>query len=290
MNPLDNEEFSKLLQTIKEDMPLHTKSSLKIKKTQYGRLPKSLTDYSVKINNEFLNNNLAIIEEINHRDSKHWIPKWFQQYQNKIYGDTEILNHDNFFKAKLHDSFFQYHDEFGMPKNTKYKFVNNPFISFGRVLGGVLESYTGTESNDSIGTTQLLACKMSSAGVIGEWYNQVAIKRGTTGSGGNFRGGIYKETSSLPDTLYGETASTAYGATSAYTYTDLTNGGAALTATGVWVAFCNDASTPVVRILSGVPSAHLRGNLSHAYGALDSPWTGTYDETANNFLYKCRGN
>lgn len=253
-----------------------------------------MIEYSRKIDNDFLNSNLAIIEEIKHRDSKHWIPKWFQEYQNRIYGDADILNKDNFFKAKLHDSFFQYKDEFGMPKGTKYyrpmSVQNVGFLAPKRKLGAELLTSASSSTNDTIGLTQLLAYKMASSGTVGEWYNQVAIKRGTTGSGGNFIGAIYSDSgSTAPNALLGATASTAYGATNSYTYTNLSNGGGALVTAITWVAFQNDSTTPVSRDVTST-ATNLVANLANVYGTPPSTWTGSYTESANPFHYKCRGN
>lgn len=290
MNPLDNQELTLFLRNLKEEMPIHTDNMMKIK-MNYGIPPKNLNDYSVIIDDKFLNSNLAVIEEINHRDSKHWIPKWFQQYQNRIYGDSDILNKDNFFKATLHDTWREcYEKGIPFPKVSGGGNHGNKFISFGRILGAELLTSASSSTNDAIGLTQLLAYKMATNGTVGEWYNQVAIKRGTSGSGGNFIGAIYSDSgSTAPDILLDYTASTAYGATSSYTYTDLANGGGQLVTAITWVAFQNDATTPVSRDLSST-ATNLVANLANVYGTPPSTWTGSYTESANPFHYKCRGN
>lgn len=293
VNPLDPLELKPFLRNLKEEMPIHTETTAKIKRSYSQGMPKNLMEYSAFVNNHFLNDNLAIIEEMQHRNKAHPIPKWFRDYQIRHYAKHGILKGDHFFGplARIFPDLGEHRAIGFLP----YAGVTLGFGIVGdtKVLGAELEAYTsGTTIDDTIGTTQLIASLMATPGNIGDWYNQVAVKRGTTGSGGNGRGGIYSQSGGLPNVLYGETASTAFGATGSYTYWDLTNGGAPLTTTDVWVAFCVDStSSQLVRLNPGNASAKLRANLSHTYGALDNPFVGSpYSEDGNNFLFKCRGN
>ena len=221
MNPLDKEEFTEILKIIKNDMPHHTDETVKIKSTFSQGFPKNLMDYSVKIDNKFLNDYLAIIEEINHKDPNHCIPKAFQEYQNNIYGDKEILNHDNFFKAKLHDSFFKYQDEYGMPKNTHYmRGTNIQNVGFlgsltSKVFGATLERINDLENNSNANT---IICTSLPSGTAGQYYNQLTIKSGTTNGGsGNIRLGLYDDISLVPTNLAIETGSITAPANNDYT-------------------------------------------------------------------------
>ena len=273
MNPLDKEELSEILKIIKNDMPLHTDKTAKIKRTQYQRFPKSLMEESIKVNNKFLNNNLAIIEEINYKDSKHWIPKAFQEYQNNIYKDKEILNHDNFFKAKLHDSFFKYQDEYGMPKNTHYmkgnSIQNVGFLGSltSKALGATLE--TGDTSVYSTFASHWYATGVTGA-VANTFYDQVALNIFNKSTSTLYRMAVYSNSSSLPDTLYNQTASTTYP-TSGYTFIPLI-AEIEITQTVLWIAQqTNGGGNAYMKTDTGTYREAYYA--SQAYNTFTSPWT-----------------
>jgi len=269
MNPLNDLEFSKLLQTIKEDMPLITDKTFNVKRTFSQGMPKNLSEYTTKINNEFLNNNLAIIEEIKHRDSKHWIPKWFKEYQNKIYGDSEILNKDNFFKAHLHDSFFEIrYDSYGLPKNTRYNLVlgnmNSPVSYSGKVNGAELN--TPANNTHGGGFNTLITAQKTTNGVVGQWYDRIAVN--CFNSTGNVRVGCYNDSGALPNTLYAESGSNA--ADSAYTWRTVTE--FQLTSVATWASFmCDNASTDIY-FTSGLALTEVEWDTGASYGAFPSPF------------------
>ena len=96
MNPLDNDEFEIFIEQMNRDMPLHTETSAKIKLNYSSCMPKSAVDLSQKVDNEFLNDNLHIIEEMEYRQKG--ITDNFRNYQNKQYGKSDILNHDLYFE------------------------------------------------------------------------------------------------------------------------------------------------------------------------------------------------
>ena len=272
MNPLDKEELSEILEIIKNDMPIHTDTTAKIKNSFSQGFPKNLMDYSSKVDNKFLNSNLAIIEEINYKNSNHWIPKAFQEYQNKIYGNTDILNHDNFFKAKLHDSFFKYQDDYGMPKNTHYmkgmSIQNVGFLGIIKtlVVGGA-EIIIGDSSSHSTGLNGFIYLnQLSTTATIGANYDQLA--HNVFNSTGNMRLAAYDSSSSIPTNLYAETSSVALD--SAFTYRSVTN--FSLITAQPW--FGLQASVSGGDFYRKLQSTPRKGKV-FTYGAFETPLTGT---------------
>lgn len=276
MNPLDREEFSAFLQIINKQMPLHTEKTARIPKPQFSRFPKDLMEFSTKTDEKFLNNNLATIEEINHRDSKHWFPRWFREYQNKIYGNREILNHDNFFKAKLHDSFFKYSDEFGMPKNTKHyrpmSIMDTAFV--GRLVNKVngADLVAGSNASHMTGFHTLLLAHQTGSGVIGTYYDRLALN--IFSAVGNERLGHYADSGSTkPSALLAETGSIAsvngfnWQSVSEYQLTTVIN----------WVAIQTDSGSNDIYHSAGGN----REYKSWTYGAFENPITGTTNSTTN---------
>ena len=282
MNPLDNEEFTKLLQTIKKDMPIHTDTTAKIKCSFSQGMPKNLMNYSRKIDNEFLNSNLAIIEEISHRDSKHWIPKWFKQYQKKIYGDSEILNHDNFFKATLHDIWRECYEK-GIPfpkisgSMRSMSIQNVAFLAPKSIVVTEIETdgSTGTATNSSASQLEAGKCTVFASGGL---YNQMKIKLAT--AAGNTRVALYSDSASVPSTLLSESSSltAVAGYTTNYAITEVQ-----VNSTTAWMAHNRDTE---VGMTWEYWSNGSRAYKAFAYGAMPAPF-GTPDAT-NALSPKCK--
>jgi len=210
MNPFDNQELVVFDKTMREDMPYHRDNRIEIKRQFSQGLPKNAKEYSTKINDKFLNDNLHLIEEMHHRKPDNYIAKWFHAYQKKIYGKTEILNHDNFFKAKLPGhgcNIFQ--DEFGMPKGTRYSPNHgNAFTSFAAAVNGAeLEFDTGGTTGHANGPDNLVIEKEDSIVCIPtQLYDQMAFNFRI--ASGNTILGIYDtDGSDDADNLLGTTGS-----------------------------------------------------------------------------------
>ena len=241
MNPIELSELNNLVGIIKNQMPVHTENSVRMRGSYSNYLPKNIMDYSTKINNKFLNDNLAIIEEINHRDSKHWIIKWFKHYQNKIYGNREILNHDNFFK--LHDIWKNcYESNKPFPQISGSGNNGNAFKSFAKVNGADLITNAGEGGTTPFGGAPYVVNvnKVKSTGVIGQYYNQIAMN--VTVAAGNLRLCAYKDNAGSPDGRY-VTDSGSFAAAADYAWHSLTE--FALTGTANWLAFSQSADITV---------------------------------------------
>ena len=244
MNPLDKEELSEILKIINNDMPKHTLNSVKIKGSYSQGMPKNLMEYSEKIDNKFLNDNLHIIEEMEYRQKG--VTNDFKEYQNKIYGNSEILNHDNFFKAKLHDSFFKYQDEYGMPKNTQYmRGINIQNVGFlgrltSKVYGADMVTNLGESGTSAIGggPYTVIACKVKTTGVVNQFYDRVAIN--VSVASGNLRLCAYKDNAGSPDARY-VTDTGSFAAAADYAWRSLTE--FSLTTAANWLAFSQSAAS-----------------------------------------------
>lgn len=223
MNPLDKEELKAFFKIIKNDMPLHTDNSMKIKMSYDMGFPKDIKEHSVKINNKFLNNNLHIIEEMEYR--KKGITCDFKNYQNKHYDESGILNHDLYFK----------HDDKIYAKVSGGSFFNQNALSFSnaslnRIASSAeLETTSTDDNNISLASNGIDLYFVT--GVIGTVYNQLAVKMiGTTG---NVKIGCYADNgSSAPSTLLADSGSNA--SATGYTYRTVTE--FTLTTAKTWLA------------------------------------------------------
>jgi len=261
MNPLDKLEFSNFLQIIKKDMPLHTDKTFSVKRQFSQGMPKNLKEYSEKIDNEFLNNNLAIIEEINHRDSKHWIPRWFREYQNNYFKESGILKHDGFFNNFKNELLYGHknnilatHSLFGIIASSKQSQVNGATLN--------------TPANDTHGSgfNTLITAQKTTNGIVDQWYDRIAVN--CFNSTGNVRVGCYNDSGALPNTLYAESGSNA--ADSAYTWRTVTE--FQLTSVATWASFmCDNASTDVY-FRSGLALTEVKWDTGASYGAFPSPF------------------
>lgn len=273
------------MRNLNDEMPIHTERTVSIPKNQYSQFPKSLMDYSVKVNNKFLNDNLAVIEEIQHKDNKNQIPQWFRNYQKKVYQDSEILNHDNFFKSNLYGDVFKGgFDSYGLPKNSRYYsgmtvkdvgFVGSlqvPAVNGATLLCNDAAATTGGNSAGGI-----FCCRTdSSDGTVGELYDQIA--QAHSSNVGNYRLACYDDSSGV-NAILGETGSQS--ADSAYTWLSVTE--FALTTAIVWVGMQVENSggtcVPYYRSSGGVGTEAL----SQGYGVFA---TGAFGASSPDYKLK----
>ena len=280
MNPLDKEEFTAFIQIIQKDMPIHTDNMAKIKCPFSQGMPKNLMEHSKKIDNEFLNSNQAIIEEVNHRDSKHWIPKWLKQYQNKTYGNSGILNHDNFYVIDPNSRLC-------IPQIRGGTFLNQNMMSFSNaslnraVNGATLERVNNGADNNNINT---IICTSLPTGTTGNLYDQFTIKTGTTGGGsGNIRLGLYNSIATVPTNLARESGSIAAPANNDYTPQSVTEFG--LPTDDTWFAHNQNNASWNYRDAGGAGNGNRRIK-AWTFGAFEDPLTSI--GASGNFPTYCK--
>ena len=235
MNPLDKEELKAFLKIIKNDMPLHTEITTKIKHLFSQGMPKNLMDYSVKIDNKFLNDNLHTIEEMEYR--KKGITNDFKNYQHKYYDEYGILNHDLYFE----------HEGTIYPKLAGGSFFSQSFLSTSSAsLNRTSSSTNGadltTEASNASGNNiagYIYAFHLST-GVIGHLYDRVAFRRELGTASGQLRYGSYDSQSSVPTNKMCDTGLFNSPANSSYVLQSVTE--YALTTTENWTAILGDAT------------------------------------------------
>ena len=89
-----------LVRDIKKEMPIHTPNITTIPRSYSQRFPKNAMELSHHVQNKFLNNHQAKIEEANHLNllSKNF-KRWYL-HQNLKHSQSGILNHDSFFNSQ----------------------------------------------------------------------------------------------------------------------------------------------------------------------------------------------
>ncbi len=212
-------------------MPIHTDKTAKIPKPQYSQFPKSLDDFSTKVDNKFLNDNLHTIEEMEYR--KKGITDGFRNYQNKYYDKKEILNHDLYFT----------HEGKTYPRVSGSAGMNIKNVGFlgslklPAVNGQELESNAGASTYTGNSAGGIYACRTDASGDVTDLYDRLAMS--DQNSLGNQRLASYSDSgSTTPDVIYAETGSNALD--SAYTWRSVTEFG--LTTALTWIAMQVDNS------------------------------------------------
>lgn len=203
MNPLDKLELFAFARKLNEEMPLHTESTAKIKRSYSQGMPKNLMDYSAFVDNHFLNDNLAIIEEMQHRDKSHPIPKWFRNYQLRHYAKYGILKGDHFFGAKLGII-----PDLGEHRGIGFLPFTGITLGFGtigdtKVFGSTMYVGEGATTTANSGAGHLIGSITDSNPTIGQYYDQIAVY---SNGNANWKAGAYQvDGSDVPQALYAET-------------------------------------------------------------------------------------
>ena len=273
MNPLDKEELKAFLKIIKNDMPLHTEITTKIKRLFSQGMPKNLKEYSDKVDNKFLNDNLHTIEEMEYR--KKGITNDFKNYQHKYYDESGILNHDLYFK----------HDDKIYAKVRGGSYFNQNGLSFSNASlnrtssptnGAQIE--TGTSIGGSnFGGNYINLFKLPNTGVIATVYDRIALNE--AGAAGNRRTACYS--GSTPTELLGESAS--FATETSYTFQSVTE--FSLLATQNWVGALADTNNNYRYFTSGVVNGD-RKYKSFTFGAYPNPAGTGYSDGAESVQMK----
>lgn len=196
---------------------MHTDTNANIKLPYSQRFPKNLMEYSQKVDNKFLNDNLATIEEINQKDSNHWIPEWVKNYQNKIYGDSDILNHDNFFKATLHDTWRECYEK-GIPfpkvsgayrpmsiQNAGFLGSSIPPPPPPPVPGALISIGSNTSGGPQQANLKIWCTRIIGQATLNNLYNSITAS--PYQRKGYWKLGCYDESSNMPGAVLAESSS-----------------------------------------------------------------------------------
>lgn len=257
MNPLDIEEYQIFLDTIKQTMPLHTENSAVIPNTPFGYLPKNLMDYSAKKMESFIDNNLAVIDEIKHRDEKNMTPVYFLNYYVRFFKKYELLKGDNLYQTRLRDGY-----RLGLnPNFTEIRSVgffpfaamasfSNPVLNRNsHVNGADIELGTGGTAGDFSDTGKLYAFG-TGTGVAGQYYDRVAADIST--AAGSYVIGIYDESGGNPTNRLADSGPQT--ASVAFAWVNVTE--FALTTNNVWFIWANDNSSNRLQYMTTGGTAH----------------------------------
>lgn len=217
---MDKYDIPFLLKNLKNKMPLHSETLVKIPHNYGMKFPKNLKDQSDLIHNKVLNSYLSEIEEADYKKLLSVsFKKWFSN-QNKKYHSSEIFNHDNL-KNKLKNLIPPDHVlGCGLIINP-FRFVHIP------VDGDDLE--TGTAAgHGNFGDTQIV-CSLAQGGVIGNLYDQIALN---INSAMNNQLGVYDDDGSPNNLIAGDITQAVSTSYAWYSLTEFS-----LTTTGNWLCF-----------------------------------------------------
>jgi hypothetical protein len=249
------------------NMPIHTPSFAKIPATMCF-LPKNVMDYSAKVDNKFLNNSLSLVEEIQARQPDNKFVSWFRKYQSHYYRAHGILEHDGFF-SRFHE-WQKYNGGDPMIRGASFGNTRGYFNSYGKVNGATLETdqVTGSAADDTA-MNHVLCNRLETLGTVGQYYDQIATRIGSTNSS-NINMGVYDDTgSSVPNALLASTGGIAMPATTSYTFQSVTE--FALTTTRVWAALNHSSNSGSVRRQNSAGSGKMYFKQPVTYPTLDNP-------------------
>jgi len=192
---MDKYDLPYIAKDMDNEMPKHTDDIVKIPRS-YSPPPKNLMDESTKVNNKFLNNHQGEIEETYYKFKMDKNP--FVAYQNKYYGNKDILNHDNFYHADLATG-----TPIGIDNHQHYPFIINPF-RFAIAGGDDLETNDGSSGATGFGS---IVSSQRVTGTVGELYNQISVYTPTSNS--YMYLSVYDDSSDSPNNLDASTGSVA---------------------------------------------------------------------------------
>jgi len=163
-------------------------------------------------------------------------------------------------------------------------YLTNPYRYVESCVAGADIATEGSGDGDEVANlNQILFSKIYDTAVIGECYDQVAIERSSSATGGNYRMGIYDDTgSTAPNDLLAQTASIAIPTANSYTFQTVPE--FLVTTTQLWACFMQDAHTSSFRRNN---SATTSGNMQYenwTFGSL--PTTASPSSANRSFIMK----
>lgn len=267
---MDKYDIPFLFKSINDEMPKITEKTAKVKHSYSQRMPKNLSEYMGVINEKFLDNSLATIEDYSLKFPDNELTQWFKDYQNRYF--NSVL---------LKDSFLRIDDDgnFGTIRNYRPMSIQN--VGF---LGSLTNKVKGADltaggtTNNSTSLVGLLnAIKLTTLGTIGHYYDRVAFD--WNAAAGNERVGVYDD-SSNPTNLMAESTSSANA--TGFGWKSVTE--FALTTTQNWAAMCADNASASAKYMT--TGGNNRTTRSFTYGALPNPFGGT--PSADNGNLNCK--
>ena len=245
-------------------MPIQTENTAKVKNSYSQGMPKNLSEYMDKVNEKFLNNSLATIEDFSLKNPNDGMIQWFKDYQNRYF--NSVLLKDSFLKI----------DELGNFGNERYykgmSIQNSGFLgSLTNKVNGATLTVGGTGSD--VGLEGTIFCGKAT-GTIGDYYDKAGVNVAVD-STGNIRTGAYQDSADpTAMTLYQQSSSTA---TSGTGFNDLALTEFALLTTSVWI--CMQVSTDTDLISRGGTTD--RRTKNQGFGAFPNPLSGYTQNLAN---------
>jgi len=268
LNPLDTSEFTTLINRIKKELPLFTRDMVSMK-ADHGQLPKNVGNHSNKLNEKFLDHNLDIIDEIKHRDKKNRFVKRFENYETKFF---------NIAPASCISTAVTVYPSISIDADK----ILNPALTSAACIPTTEVSSRTSGTDDQAENNQIVFNQMLSTVAVGSLLCQVALKRGSAGTGGSYRQGVYNQSGSAPSALLAETGSISMPDTGTYTYQNLTE--TETDTETLWQAFMQTSTTPKVLRYQGSSTGELYYRNSYTYGGLPDPSGST--ASGNPFVTK----
>lgn len=245
---------------INKQMPLFTNNFYKMPHSFSQHLPKNVRETSLVLNEKFLDNNLAKIEEILYSLPGNKIPEWIKEYQVRMFSAN--LGHDSFFKNAI-----------SFDAKTKHHLSIKDVA-----LVGSLKTKTkgadiilGDQSlHAQFGGNSLYGFKTGAVAVVGTYFDRMAVD--CFDSTGNLKMACYEDNAgSAGNKISGDTISAPLD--SAFTWRSLTE--FQVTKTTLWLASVTDGSGFFYYKNTGVSG---NSNLDSAFiysNPLDNPFSAT---------------
>jgi len=195
-----------IVKNVEDHMPRHTENTASIPHTQFPKFPKDIMEHSSNVDNKFLNNHLAEIEEMYYTfPCMH--SRRFEMFQLKYFTKFCITNHDGFFNSQDVRDWIDTHPYpliQGSSPQTNLPVNLDTLHGAGGSSPGC-EVNNGAQAVTHTDTNRLDALKMGTGSCICDTYDQIAIDIRTTG-GGTYTIAAYDQVSCMPKNLYGNTS------------------------------------------------------------------------------------
>jgi len=254
---MDKYDIPFLIKDINDEMPLFSKDTVKVKRSYSQGMPKNLKEYGDKVNEKFLDNSLATIEDYSLKFPNNELTQWFKDYQNRYF--NSVLLKDSFLKIDENGNF-------GTTRYYRGMSIQNVAFLASKISGGAdLTVSTSTVTDYGTGNHDtMFGFVFNSSAVVGALYNTMYYNAGSVA--GNIRIAVYGDSAGQPGALTKETGSnTAITGLNGVTVTNFT----IATATS-YQAFNVDNSG--YHYLGNTGDGITRSQKTWAFGAFNDPF------------------